>query len=148
MISIGNTIKTLRKAKGVTQEEVARELGVSYQAVSKYENEVAQPDISLIPLLAQYFGVTIDELFGYKLDALTNKEKFVRFMADNQILLFQEIGEYFINTENFSTNAQISKIGEADYFSVGTIGAEQLLDYARRRGMEAETVKKIIPNNV
>lgn len=52
MISIGNTIKTLRKAKGVTQEEVARELGVSYQAVSKYENEVAQPDISLIPLLA------------------------------------------------------------------------------------------------
>ena len=60
MISIGNTIKTLRKAKGVTQEEVARELGVSYQAVSKYENEVAQPDISLIPLLAQYFGVTID----------------------------------------------------------------------------------------
>ena len=56
MISIGNTIKTLRKAKGVTQEEVARELGVSYQAVSKYENEVAQPDISLIPLLAQYFG--------------------------------------------------------------------------------------------
>ena len=105
MISIGNTIKTLRKAKGVTQEEVARELGVSYQAVSKYENEVAQPDISLIPLLAQYFGVTIDELFGYKLDALTNKEKFVRFMADNQILIFQESGEYFINTENFSTNA-------------------------------------------
>lgn len=46
MISIGNTIKTLRKAKGITQEEVARELGVSYQAVSKYENEVAQPDIS------------------------------------------------------------------------------------------------------
>ena len=37
---------------------------------------------------------------------------------------------------------------DADYFSVGTIGAEQLLDYARRRGMEAETVKKIIPNNV
>ncbi len=45
MISIGNTIKTLRKAKGVTQEEVARKLGVSYQAVSKYENEVAQVDI-------------------------------------------------------------------------------------------------------
>ena len=37
---------------------------------------------------------------------------------------------------------------DADYFSVGTIGAEQLLDYARRRGMETETVKKIIPNNV
>lgn len=45
MISIGNTIKTLRKAKGVTQEEVARKLGVSYQAVSKYENEVVQVDI-------------------------------------------------------------------------------------------------------
>lgn len=55
MISIGNTIKTLRKAKGVTQEEVARELGVSYQAVSKYEKS-STTDISLIPLLAQYFG--------------------------------------------------------------------------------------------
>ncbi len=75
MISIGNTIKTLRKAKGVTQEEVARELGVSYQAVSKYENEVAQPDISLIPLLAQYFGVTIDELFGYKLGCIDKQRE-------------------------------------------------------------------------
>ena len=55
---------------------MAQKLGVSYQAVSKCENEIAQPDISLIPLLAQYFGVTIDELFGYKLDALKNKEYF------------------------------------------------------------------------
>ena len=38
--------------------------------------------------------------------------------------------------------------GDAEYFSVGRIDAEQLLDYARRRGMEAGEVKKIIPNNI
>lgn len=113
MVSLGSTIKTLRRAKGVTQEDLAQVLGVTYQSVSKYENETALPDISLIPLIASYFGVSIDELFGYKLEALTNKEKFVRFMADNQILNFVEDGQYFINSENFTTNASVAKIGEA-----------------------------------
>lgn len=87
-------------------------LGVTYQSISKYENGTVLPDISLIPLIASYFGVSIDELFGYKLDALTNKEKFVKFMADNQILNFVGDAEYYINSENFSTNASIAKIGE------------------------------------
>ena len=39
-------------------------------------------------------------------------------------------------------------LSDADYFSVGTIDAQQLEEYAERRGMEVETVKKIIPNNV
>lgn len=90
MVSIGSTIKTLRRAKGITQENLASVLGVTYQSVSKYENETAQPDISLIPLIASYFGVSIDELFGYKLNALTDKEKFVKLMVGNQILNFMD----------------------------------------------------------
>lgn len=119
MNSIGNTIKCLRKAMGVTQDEMARKLGVTYQAVSKWENDAAQPDIGLLPTLAAYFGVSIDELFGYKLNVMTHKERFIDFMAKNQILRKGNFtlkngstSNYFIDTEQFSTNAQISKIGE------------------------------------
>lgn len=112
MISLGKTIRTLRKAKGVTQEEVAAKLGITYQSVSKWENEVAQPDITLLPELARFFGITLDELFGYKLDALTNKEHLIRHMIDNQILNFSTHDKYWLNTENFSTTAELSNIVE------------------------------------
>lgn len=66
-LSIGNKIKTLRKQRGVTQEQLAQSLGISFQAVSKWENDIALPDITLAPALASYFGVTMDELFDYNL---------------------------------------------------------------------------------
>lgn len=119
MYTIGRTITQLRRARGVTQEELAGALNVSHQAVSKWENETAQPDIMMMPALAAYFGVTIDELFGYKLDVMTNKERLIRYMDKNQILVRGDVtlkhgGEsgYYINTENFSTNAQLARIGE------------------------------------
>ena len=52
MNTIGQTIKQLRRARGVTQEELAGALNVTYQAVSKWENETAQPDIMMMPALA------------------------------------------------------------------------------------------------
>ena len=62
-IEVGKQIKNLRIEKGVTQEELANYLGISYQAVSKWENDVTSPDIQLLPLLSVYFGITIDKLF-------------------------------------------------------------------------------------
>jgi|GEM_PF-1597423 len=57
-------IAQMRKKKGVTQEELANHLGVSYQAVSKWENGNAFPDISLLPAIAQYFGESIEAVLG------------------------------------------------------------------------------------
>jgi transcriptional regulator with XRE-family HTH domain len=88
VVSIGDKIKLLRKLKGITQEELSDVLHISYQAISKWENGLAQPDISTIPVIANYFGLTIDELFDYRLDALTNKERFIQFMANNGMLKF------------------------------------------------------------
>ncbi len=62
-MEIGKTIKALRAQKGVTQEQAAAHLGVSFQAISKWETEASLPDITLLPASAAYFGVTIDELF-------------------------------------------------------------------------------------
>ena len=53
----------LRKKKGITQEELAKALNVSSQAISKWETEVCQPDILILPLISKYFNVSIDYLF-------------------------------------------------------------------------------------
>ena len=64
--SMGKRIMQLRKEKGYTQEQLAEMMGVSAQAVSKWENDVSCPDISILPMLAEKLGVTTDELLGVK----------------------------------------------------------------------------------
>ena len=61
---IGEQIKTLRKEKGLTQEQLADALGVSYQSVSRWELGVCYPDMELLPAIANLFGVSIDELLA------------------------------------------------------------------------------------
>lgn len=66
-MNIGNKIKELRKQRGVTQEQLANSIGISCQAVSKWETGITLPDITLAPILACYFGVSMDELFEFNL---------------------------------------------------------------------------------
>ena len=61
-MTIGKRIALLRKEKGLTQEELASHMGVSPQAVSKWENDQTCPDITALPRLARLLGVTVDEL--------------------------------------------------------------------------------------
>ena len=63
---MGKRIMTLRKNRGLTQEQLAEKVGVSSQAVSKWENDVSCPDISLLATLSDVLGVTTDELLGAK----------------------------------------------------------------------------------
>lgn len=60
--TIGNRIAKLRKEKMMSQEKMAEQLGVSSQAVSKWENDISCPDISLLIPLAKLLGVTVDDL--------------------------------------------------------------------------------------
>ena len=69
-MNIGSKIRELRKQRGITQEQLATSIGISFQAVSKWENNIALPDITLAPMLASYFGVTMDELFDFNLQAI------------------------------------------------------------------------------
>ena len=66
--TIGNRISKFRKEKRMTQEDLANTMGVSSQAVSKWENDASCPDISLLPRLARVLGVTTDELLTGKND--------------------------------------------------------------------------------
>lgn len=65
MTNLGSKIKELRKRRNISQEVLAEALCVSFQAVSKWETGAALPDVTLIPAIASFFGVTTDELFDY-----------------------------------------------------------------------------------
>lgn len=66
MNSVSLRIADLRKKANVTQQELAESIGVSFQTVSKWETGVNMPDITILPLLAEYFKVSTDQLLGLK----------------------------------------------------------------------------------
>lgn len=64
METFGQRFGRFRRAKGLTQEDVAEKLNISPQAVSKWENDLTSPDISVLAEISEMFGVTLDELLG------------------------------------------------------------------------------------
>ena len=84
-MNIGKKIKELRKQRGITQEQLAESVGVSFQAVSKWENNIALPDITLAPILANYFGVSMDELFDFSLSKIEAEVESIAEEARNYI---------------------------------------------------------------
>ena len=72
-MNIGQKIKELRQENNLTQEELAEQLGVSPQAISRWENSTTYPDITLLPIIANMFDVTIDYLLD--MDSYKMKEE-------------------------------------------------------------------------
>ena len=65
MVKLGDKIRELRKQRGISQEKLAEHLGVTFQAVSKWESGATMPDVLLIPAIASFFEISTDELFDY-----------------------------------------------------------------------------------
>ncbi len=65
---LNDNIKRLRQARGISQEELALRLGVVRQTVSKWEKGISVPDAEMLMKLADYFGVSVGELLGTKID--------------------------------------------------------------------------------
>ena len=80
--SMGETISTLRKEKGLTQKELADQLNITDKAVSKWERDAACPDTQLIPKLAEIFGVSSEELMNAKSAAVPVKHNTVENMIN------------------------------------------------------------------
>ena len=90
-MTLGKTIKQLRKETFLSQEQLAAKLNITAQAVSKWENEESYPDIFFLPKIAAIFGVKIDELFEYEEDSA-----------------YQQI-ENMLDNERYFTHADFSK---------------------------------------
>jgi transcriptional regulator with XRE-family HTH domain len=92
--NIGSTILKLRKEKNITQEELAQILGVTNQAVSKWERCGGSPDIELLPLIADYFGISIDELFGREANYSDISTKILNYFQSSDDEKFKAAMEY------------------------------------------------------
>lgn len=96
--TIGVKIRELRRRDNVTQEKLAEALNVSYQSVSRWENDMTYPDISLIPVIARFFQVTTDELFDlnnaeYQKSKVEYEERYRNLRKDGKIGLCRELME-------------------------------------------------------
>lgn len=82
-LMIGEKIRKFRRDRNLTQEEVAQHLGISFQSVSKWERGDGYPDITLLPALANYFGVTVDELLG--MNELSAQQQYEEINAEWEV---------------------------------------------------------------
>jgi transcriptional regulator with XRE-family HTH domain len=94
-MNLGNKIRELRRAGSLTQEQLAAALNISPQAVSKWEMGASYPDMTMIPIIASFFKVTLDELFDFDVKNVEKEIEEIRL----------EYGKYF--WENFVKAEQI-----------------------------------------
>lgn len=85
-VNIGTKIKELRKRDGRTQDAMANAIGVTAQAISRWEANGGYPDMEIIPTIANYFGITIDELFGYECERQSKIDNLVRIITEKNKL--------------------------------------------------------------
>lgn len=101
-LDLGSRIKQLRLSRSMTQEQLAQRLGLTAQAISKWESGTNMPDIQMLPDLSVIFGVSIDELFAItdesRMERIENMIYDVRFIPD----------EEFLQTERYLKDCQIN----------------------------------------
>lgn len=92
--TFGQRFARLRKEKGLTQDDIAQKVNISAQAVSKWENDISMPDISVLPLLSDILDITLDELLGKakKQDVKLVEEKDINKMV-LRIKVFSNTGD-------------------------------------------------------
>ena len=81
---VGKNLLTLRKEKNWTQDEVAEKLGVSAQAVSKWETGASCPDISLLPVISDLYGVLVDDLLRDEEERRKRKESVMTYVPEEK----------------------------------------------------------------
>jgi transcriptional regulator with XRE-family HTH domain len=162
IMNLGVRLKALRKGKDMTQDEVAECLGVSYQAVSRWERGEGYPDISLLPLIAGFFSTTTDELLGvnqektretinrYLTDAAENYNK--KDTANGMVILRKALSEFpnsneimlalvkmlYLHSQLITTNQDITLNDEI------TRLCERILAYSLNDNIRAKTTDLFI----
>lgn len=128
-LKLYDTISFYRKRQGLTQEELAKKLGVTNQSVSKWESAQCCPDIALLPALADIFEISIDELFGRKNEKEIHYDlcSELPWNDDNTIRVFRTLGKKILESTDENGWINISFPKECNektrqYFKVEVMG--------------------------
>lgn len=123
-LTIGRNIKKMRDERSITQQQLADSIGVSFQAVSKWEGVVTLPDVAILPEIADFFDITIDELFKPNMTAYENK-------AERLMAIYEGDIE---NSEAFeAANKEYKKLIEENKLSIKDKGNYAFLNDCRAR---------------
>lgn len=120
-MNIGQNLALLRREKGFTQQQLADKLGVSVQAVSKWETDVCAPDVGHFPVLAELFGVSIDRLFGFRLSG-AEEVKAIVAQADEFETLEENIAFLQENLEKYPNSLELKVSLAWSWFSAWRTG--------------------------
>ncbi len=137
---MGQIIKELRNKRGMTCEQLGEKLGVSIAAVSKWENSISYPDITLIPILASIFEVSIDYLFGYAMGKEVEQMDKVRTHFEEEAKEFDKIIRKIIPhyEEMIEAMMEVLPFKQSDQINV--------IDLGTGTGTIAKSIKDKFPN--
>lgn len=150
MQNVGIRISELRKARNMTQMELADKMGISFQAVSNWERGNSMPDISKLPELAQLFGVTVDEILGEKSDLLESavENRIDEYLADNPVTP-QQLGEVAPILKPEQVDRIVEKVPLGDLNDVTEllpfIDRKLIEEFARKMTEEGKSIVSIVP---
>ena len=131
-MNIGKVIKELRQKRGITQEEFSEALRVSVQTVSRWENEVNAPDLSMLPQLAVYFRVTTDYLLG--LERNDNMAKLIKTTETFELASKQEADEMVLKFKG-------EKFPVLKDYKITAVGDKVILEVAKEFNSELDNMK-------
>ncbi len=140
-MELGKKIRQLRFKAGLTQEQLAEKMGVGPQAVSKWENAAAMPDITALPMLAEVFGVSIDDLFD-----LTAEQRLNRI--ENRLDAEDELPrDVFMEYEEF-LKARLEEAGDKKRETelIAFLYWHRMESYAKKAGRWAKETVRLAPD--
>lgn len=153
---IANTIKEIRKNNNFTQRDLANELGVTYQAVSKWENGKNIPDIEILKLICNKYKIDINELLDNKIEKKKNKLLIIipiiliSIIAIASLILFTKDNNYFKKTTStnskFIVDGSIANINNKTYINITSI-TSNIIDEKKYETIKATLYEKYNDTN-
>ena len=157
-LSIGENIRKYRRNADLTQEQLAEKLGVSFQAISRWENGTTYPDMEFLPSIAQFFGISVDSLLGcseeekekaaekalYDLAVATyeepiNKERIITIIRD-----IRRSHIYSTQMWRFWLDTRLSVFKDCEILPEVRLTAEAILEKSTKTGIRENTIQSMV----
>ncbi len=142
-MNLGNKIRELRRANNLTQEQLAASLNISAQAVSKWEMGASYPDMTMIPTLAAFFKVSLDELFDFNVKDIDKEIEDIRLKSNNYFWgNFEKAEQILLDGLKLYPTSILLKTELFELYTYNTDRGEELINKAFELGSHIISVSQ------